>query len=126
MRLQIEADKAARNAKFAREKALRDGAPLPVVEDAPRAAAPVRATATGAASTVTRLQIRLMDGRQIVKTFDVDQTLAAVISTCISDGSADPSNFSDADLVCAFPRYVFPHSLSITQCPARRVSREYY
>lgn len=69
IKAQIEADKKARNEKFAREKALRDGQPVP--ESSAQAPAAPRPTAPTPASGVagkdfkeTRLQIRMASGGQ--------------------------------------------------------------
>ncbi|KAG5643355.1 hypothetical protein DXG03_001037 [Asterophora parasitica] len=69
IKAQIEADKKARNEKFAREKAIRDGLPLPGQSAAPAPAA-AGATATPSSGVAgkdyqeTRLQIRLSTGGQ--------------------------------------------------------------
>ena len=71
IKAQIEADKKARAEKFAREKAIRDGQPIPdssaSTSTAPRPAAAAAATAqpsgvAGKDFKETRLQIRMASG----------------------------------------------------------------
>lgn len=70
MRAQIEADKKARAAKAAREKALRDGTPLPGTDNTSADSTSTSSAAAAAASAAasekkydqTRLQIRLSSG----------------------------------------------------------------
>lgn len=71
MKAQIEADKKARAEKAAREKALREGKPIPEAAQpstsAPAAAAAASAPKTGLAGKdypETRLQIRMAKGGQ--------------------------------------------------------------
>lgn len=84
MKAQIEADKKARAEKAAREKALREGKPLPVSDSAPpttAAAAPPVAAPPSKSNhhEQARLQIRLPNGSQpIVHTFPSSATLADV------------------------------------------------
>ena len=83
IKAQIEADKKTRAEKFAREKAIRDGQPVPS-DPASTIAAPrpaSSATASGAAGKdfkETRLQIRMASGGQPYTT------------TLSSDASASP------------------------------------
>jgi hypothetical protein len=68
IKAQIEADKKARAEKFAREKAIRDGQPIPDESSAP-APAPSRPVASSAGVAgkdyqETRLQIRMSTGGQ--------------------------------------------------------------
>ncbi|KAM0786167.1 hypothetical protein ACM66B_006974 [Microbotryomycetes sp. NB124-2] len=87
VRAQIEADKKARAEKAAREKALRDGTPLPgesssasaSAQTKPLAAAAAASTSSSSASAQTRLQIRLPAGGQPLNhTVDSTSTLADV------------------------------------------------
>ncbi|KAF8075168.1 ubiquitin-related domain-containing protein [Lyophyllum atratum] len=72
IKAQIEADKKARNERFAREKAIRDGLPIPGGESAPTpapaaavaASTPASAGVAGRDYQETRLQIRMSTGGQ--------------------------------------------------------------
>jgi hypothetical protein len=71
VKAQIEADKQARAEKFAREKALREGKPVPESSDTSAAAVTGAKTASSTSSGVagkdfkeTRLQIRVASGGQ--------------------------------------------------------------
>lgn len=86
MKAQIEADKKARAEKAAREKALREGKPLPEAgqpsTSAPAAAttsAPKNAGMAGKDYPETRLQIRMTKGGQPYTT-----TLPSDSSACIA------------------------------------------
>ncbi|KAI0047394.1 hypothetical protein FA95DRAFT_1589128 [Auriscalpium vulgare] len=110
---QIEADKRERAAKAAREKALRDGTPLPGQSagpsSAPAAAAPAPAVA-GREFKETRLQIRLASGGQPYTTtlssdatlrevaeFVAGQTLAVDVETVTFAQHFPRKQFSKAD-----------------------------
>ncbi|KAG6816278.1 hypothetical protein H0H87_007315 [Tephrocybe sp. NHM501043] len=70
IKAQIEADKKARNDKFAREKAIRDGLPIPGESSTPPSAAaapskiPASSGVAGKDYSETRLQIRMASGGQ--------------------------------------------------------------
>jgi hypothetical protein len=68
IKAQIEADKKARAEKFAREKAIRDGQPIPGNSSAPEPAsskpAPSSVGVAGKDYQETRLQIRMSTGGQ--------------------------------------------------------------
>lgn len=72
IKAQIEADKKARAEKFAREKAIRDGQPIPGESSAPTPAqSKPAASSTGVAGKdyqETRLQIRMSAGGQLYTT----------------------------------------------------------
>ena len=76
IRAQIEADKKARAEKAARDKAIREGQPLPSVSDSPAPAVrgPTATTGVkGAEYKETRLQVRLSTGgAPLVKAFPSD------------------------------------------------------
>ena len=88
IKAQIEADKKARAEKFAREKAIRDGQPVPD-NAASTSAAPGPAAAAAPASGVagkdfkeTRLQIRMVGGGQPYTTTLSSEASAFSFSTC--------------------------------------------
>jgi len=82
IKAQIEADKKARAEKFAREKAIRDGQPVPDNAASTSAAAVVAAPSSGVAGKdfkETRLQIRMAGGGQpYTTTLSSDATLREV------------------------------------------------
>ena len=80
VKAQIEADKRERAEKAAKEKALREGAPLPQEpETGTSAAAPPKPAVAGKDFPETRLQIRMASGGQPYVT-----TLSSDASECIS------------------------------------------
>ncbi|KAK4698436.1 hypothetical protein P7C70_g7839, partial [Phenoliferia sp. Uapishka_3] len=81
VRAQIEADKIARAAKFAKEKALRDGKAPPITVEAP-VAAPKPSTGAKATYDSARLQIRLPSGGQpLVTSLPSSSTLNDLVSS---------------------------------------------
>ncbi|KAF8661293.1 hypothetical protein AX16_001392 [Volvariella volvacea WC 439] len=116
VKAQIEADKKARAEKAAREKALRDGQPIPTstasasVPAAGTSAASAAAAASSASNAATaRLQIRLSTGGQpYTTTLPSDSPLSAVAEYLASqtlDVDAETVSFS-----LTFPRKTFPRS----------------
>lgn len=105
VRAQIEADKAARALKSAREKAIRDGQPVPT---APSTSAPAPAARASASTSngdgTTRLQFRLMGGGVKVVVCETSKTLGELYKEMEADESV--TGFSGCHLVCSFPRYV--------------------
>ena len=78
IKAQIEADKRERAEKAAREKALREGAPLPEEPATTSVAAPPKPAVAGKDFPETRLQIRMASGGQPYVT-----TLSSDASECI-------------------------------------------
>jgi hypothetical protein len=93
IKAQIEADKKTRAEKFAREKAIRDGQPIPdssaSTSTAPRPAAAAAAPPSGVAGKdfkETRLQIRMASGGQpYTTTLPSDASAYCLLIWCISD-----------------------------------------
>ncbi|KAK4051469.1 hypothetical protein OIO90_004683 [Microbotryomycetes sp. JL221] len=111
VRAQIEADKKARAEKAAREKALRDGTPLPAAEASSSSAVAAAATTNTAASKPstgsaqsTRLQIRLPNGAQpLTHTVPSTVTLGEVRLWVVQQAGID----SHAAFASAFPRKTY-------------------
>ena len=79
VKAQIEADRKERAEKAAREKALREGAPLPQEPTTPSTPAPPKPAVAGKDFPETRLQIRMASGGQPYVT-----TLSSDASECMS------------------------------------------
>jgi hypothetical protein len=104
IRLQIEADKVTRAAKFAREKALRDGTAI-IDVDTLTTAAPVAApTKPKANYDETRLQFKLVGGGALVKVCATSLTLEEVYREICQDGEVAAGKFEGCRLICSFPR----------------------
>ncbi|KAL8291345.1 hypothetical protein RQP46_002323 [Phenoliferia psychrophenolica] len=104
VRAQIEADKVTRAAKFAKEKALRDGKAPPVVADAPKAAP--KAPGEKVVYDSARLQIRLPNGGQaLVTSMPASSTLGDLAKWVKEQPSA--ASLESLVFVSAFPRKVF-------------------
>lgn len=83
VKAQIEADKKARAEKVAREKALREGKPLPGASEqtgpsAPAAAPAAPKAAAGKDYPETRLQIRMASGQHFTTTLPSDSSASQV------------------------------------------------
>lgn len=99
VRAQIEADKKARAAKAAREKALRDGTALPGEEGTAVAAVAPAAPVEKKAYDQTRLQIRLPGSPPLVHAVPSTATLQEVANWVKEQASLEDVTFSSA-----FPR----------------------
>lgn len=100
VRAQIEADKKARADKAAREKALRDGTPLPGADASAPSAATVAPVEKKSTASSTRLQIRLPNGGQpLVHAVESSATLGEVKSWVLEQTGLGEATFSSA-----FPR----------------------
>ncbi|KAG6849617.1 hypothetical protein H0H93_006901 [Arthromyces matolae] len=115
IKAQIEADKKARNEKFAREKALRDGLPIPGDSSASApVAAPIKpsTTSSGVAGkdySETRLQIRMATGGQpYTTTLSSDAPLREVAEFLA--GQVLAVNVDSVSFAQQFPRKTFSQS----------------
>lgn len=110
IKAQIEADKKARAEKAAREKALREGKPLPGDSAEPASVPNSAAAATAAASSSStsssaRLQIRVTGRQPMVTTLAADAPLREVaefVASQVLEFDADSITFSTT-----FPRKTF-------------------
>jgi hypothetical protein len=115
IKAQIEADKIARAEKFAREKALRDGQPIPDNSTTP-APAPAASASAGSSTGVagkdfkeTRLQIRMASGGQpCTTTLSSDATLREVAEYLA--GQALSVDIETVTFAQHFPRKTFSRS----------------
>ncbi|GHJ89599.1 hypothetical protein NliqN6_6001 [Naganishia liquefaciens] len=110
IRAQIEADKRARAEKAARDKAIREGQPVPSMSSpnpAPATRAPTTTQGTkGAEYKETRLQVRLSTGgAPLVKAFPSDAPLSEVAEWIASENLS--YDVSSVKLSTTFPRKVF-------------------
>lgn len=105
IREQIEADKQARAAKSAREKALREGRNPDLAAEGASTSSPAAAAAAPAAPSEkkvydsARLQIRVPSGPPLVHTLPATATLGEV-----AQWIEEQSGLSGFTLTCSFPR----------------------
>ncbi|KAL7425147.1 hypothetical protein Q5752_000835 [Cryptotrichosporon argae] len=106
IKAQIEADKRERTEKFAREKALRDGAASPAASASPAPTPATKPVTNSSDNPETRLQIRLsVGGAPLIKTFPSDNTLVDVAEFVASQNLA--YNVDALTFASTFPRKTF-------------------
>lgn len=112
IKVQIEADKKARAEKFAREKAIRDGQPIP--EPSASAPAPSKPAASSAGVAgkdyqETRLQIRMSTGGQPYTTTLRSDALLREVAEYLAGQNLDV-DVETVSLAQHFPRKTFSHA----------------
>ena len=110
IKAQIEIDKKERAEKAAREKALRDGTPLPVMSGdvaGPRPPASNAMAAGASTKKETRLQIRLPAGTPLTTTRKSEDTLNDVLSWVHENNAM--SLTIEGKISIPFPRKTFTH-----------------
>lgn len=109
IKAQIEADKRERAEKTAREKAIRDGTPLPTngedMKSGPRPPASNAPIAGASKKAETRLQIRLPAGTPLTTTAKSEDTLQSVLDWTLQNNAMNLS--LEGKISIPFPRKTF-------------------